>query len=178
MASKEVFKVAYAAVRKWEGGLSDHPRDPGGLTKWGITLRTLIRKGLDFNNDGVVNRKDLLEMTEEQAEKIYLWEYWYRAKCDHLPDRVAIIHFDAAVNQGVGRAARFLQKAAGARQDGIIGPKTLEAVRKADERKLILEYAVSRALHYSSLAIFATFGRGWLRRLFSIYSTALEFRNQ
>ena len=82
--------------------------------------------------------------------------------------------FDCAVNQGPGRAARFLQKAVGATADGVVGPRTLAAVQAQPVRQVISRVAVRRALHYSSLAIFARFGRGWLRRLFAAHGGAID----
>ena len=33
------FQKAHDFTARWEGGLSDHPADPGGLTKYGVSLR-------------------------------------------------------------------------------------------------------------------------------------------
>lgn len=167
------FKNVHDFVARWEGGFVDDPHDPGGATKWGVTIRTLVAKGLDLNNDGAINRKDIRDMTPEQAERIYFLEYWKASGCPDLPDGVVLVHYDSAVNQGVGRAIRFLQKAARVKVDGVFGPKTLAAVRAADQEDLITEYCVRRAVHYSSLAIVARFGLGWFRRLFDAHREAL-----
>lgn len=34
-----LFDTAHAFTARWEGGLTDHPADPGGLTKYGVSLR-------------------------------------------------------------------------------------------------------------------------------------------
>lgn len=170
------FQRAHAFVAEWEGGFVDDPQDPGGATKWGVTIRTLIAKGLDLNNDGAINRQDIHDMTPGQAERIYWESYWQASGAPDLPEGLALVHYDSAVNQGPGRAARFLQKSVGAKVDGIIGPKTLAAVRgrwSADPDRVLREYCVNRALHYSSLSIFARFGRGWMRRLFAAHAAAL-----
>lgn len=96
-----------------------------------------------------------------------------------MPSPVARPVFDAAVNQGVSRAARFLQLAAGVKADGKIGPVTLAAVRSAwiaNPRDLLREISVRRALHYSGLSIFTRFGRGRFRRLFDAAMTAEALR--
>lgn len=172
----DAFETAHKFVARWEGGFVDDPHDPGGATKWGVTIRTLIAKGLDLNNDGVINRKDVIDMTPEQAEAIYRKDYWEAAKCPALPGPLALVHYDTAVNQGVGRAARFLQQAAGATVDGAIGPMTLAAVErkyKKDPAGMITEYCARRAVHYSSLSIVVRFGLGWFRRLFDAHREAL-----
>ena len=35
----EAFQLAHAFTARWEGGLSDHPSDPGGITNHGVSLR-------------------------------------------------------------------------------------------------------------------------------------------
>ena len=59
-----------------EGGLSNDPRDPGGLTNYGVTLKTAIALGFDPNKDGVVNALDIRNLTKPQAEIFYRLEFW------------------------------------------------------------------------------------------------------
>ena len=169
------FRRAHAFTRRWEGGLSNDKHDPGGLTKWGVTLGLLVALALDFNRDGRVDAKDLEAMTPEEAEALYFREFWQAMRCDDLPEPVALLVYEAAVNQGKTRAGRFLQVAAGVPVDGKVGPVTVAAARRAFERApraLLREIAARRALHYSGLAIFARFGLGWFRRLFDAAMTA------
>ena len=171
------FDAALKFVKRWEGDWVDDPHDRGGVTKWGITIRTLIAKALDLNNDGVVDRRDIRDMTVWQARNIYFTDYWIAAVCPSLPTSLALLQFDCAVNQGVGRAARILQKSVGVKVDGIIGKKTLAAVGaayKRDPRKLLGEYSARRVRHYSSLAQVTRYGLGWFRRLFDAHAEALE----
>lgn len=173
------FKAAHKFVARWEGGFVDDRFDPGGATKWGITIRTLIAKGLDLNNDGAVDRRDILDMTPEQALEIYRTDYWIAAACPRLPAALALVHYDCAVNQGVGRAARILQRAVGAKPDGLIGPATLAAVDRAwsaRPSRTLGEYCARRAVHYSSLSLVVRYGLGWFRRLFDAHRVALDIQ--
>lgn len=157
-----------AFVRAWEGGWSNDKLDPGGLTKWGVTIRTVIAKALDFNRDGKVNEKDLADMTEAQAESLYRSDYWDVTRCDELPGPLAMLVFDCNVNQGPGRGAKFLQAAVGAAEDGKVGPDTIRRATgryAADPAAVIREFQAKRALHYSSLPTLVRFGLGWFRRL-------------
>lgn len=157
------FKDAIKFVMRWEGGLVDHPSDPGGLTNFGIALK----------KNPQLTRDDVLNMTEVQAMKIYYENYWKCAVPDYLPDSAACLIFDSSVNQGSSFARKCLQRAAGAVADGVYGAKTRQKVLAMSERRLCLEIAVLRALHYARLSIFKTFGKGWMRRLFSCYAVAL-----
>ncbi len=156
--------------------MDDDPHDPGGVTKWGITIRTLIAKALDLNNDGVIDRRDIRDMTPAQARDIYKRDYWIASACPRLPTPLALLQFDCAVNQGRGRAARILQKSVRATPDGIIGKRTLAAVERAWARnptRILGEYGARRAVHYSSLALVVCYGLGWFRRLFDAHGAAL-----
>lgn len=167
------FMVAYKAVGLWEGGLVDDPHDRGGITKWGISLRALLAKALDLNGDGAVNRRDILDMSEGQAEQIYWEDYWLASSCNWLPTGLSLMHYDCAVNQGPGRAARILQASLRVKVDGQIGPITLKAAELAPPA-IVSEYAARRAVHYSSLSQVTRYGLGWFRRLFSIHASALK----
>lgn len=121
-------------------------------------------------------------MPYSEAKEIYKAWYWDLIKADQLPDAVAFIAFDAAINQGVGRASKFLQlaynssvpKGKAIKVDGVLGPITLGAVTSLPVDTLLLNYAVTRALHYHSLTgLMKTFGLGWFRRLFDIYKEAV-----
>lgn len=139
-------------VLSHEGGYVFDKRDPGGETKWGISKRSYP----------ALNIKAL---TRDQAVAIYRRDFWDAHQCDKLPPAIAFQVFDAAVNHGGGNAVRWLQVAAGVAADGALGPVTLAAVRRADQNDLLYRFNAARLEFYASLSTFATFGRGWTRRV-------------
>lgn len=139
-------------VLSHEGGYVNNPKDPGGETQWGISKRSY--PGLNIRT-----------LTRAQAVEIYRRDFWQRAQCDKLPKALAFQMLDAAVNHGMGNPIRWLQRAAGVADDGQIGPVTLAAVRRADENDLLLRFNAERLEFYASLSTFASFGRGWTRRV-------------
>ena len=171
------FAPSLKVVRRWEGGLVDHPSDPGGITKWGISLRFLRAIKLDINGDGIINGKDIRSLTEEQVTELYHTYFWAKCRCDVLPAGIDLAVFDCSVNQGPPSAKRFLQKALKVKVDGILGGITLAAAKRADSTNLLGEFMVRRALHYSSLANMVVFGLGWFRRLFDVHRGALAVLN-
>lgn len=171
------FDAAMVTLTRWEGGWSDHADDPGGLTRYGVTLKTMKRNRIDLDGDGKVTRNDLRQLTPEIAEqRIYKPLYWDAVWGDKLPPVAAILTFDAAVNQGPRRAIRFLQKAVGATVDGVMGPETLAHARRAANhpRQLVVRYSAERCLHYSALSHVVTFGRGWFRRVIDVAIEAMQ----
>jgi lysozyme family protein len=75
------------------------------------------------------------------------------------------------VNSGPRQAIRWLQRAAGAKDDGIIGPKTLAAVRAADPEQLVRRMLAQRLRFMTGLPNWPAFGRGWARRIADLMET-------
>lgn len=159
---KENFDRALAFVLQYEGGYSDHPSDPGGATNRGITIAELAAV-----RGHAVTKDDVRALTVAEAGQIYRTRYWAAIRGDDLPAGVDVAVFDCAVNQGVGRATRFLQQASGATVDGVLGPKTLAAAQHAS----LDEFMAQRMNSYGLLSgLFKTFGLGWSRRLMACYA--------
>lgn len=131
-----LFLAAFQIVVGIEGGYVDRPDDPGGATKFGISQRAY--PALDIKN-----------LTLDQAQAIYLKDYWDACGCELMPWERALCVFDCAVNEGQG-TARSLN------------------VKSHD----VIEFLAERALRYTQSKEFETFGRGWFRRLFSIMKSA------
>jgi len=153
------FDQCMTMLLEHEGGYVNHPSDPGGMTNLGITKRTYDEfHGTDIDEEG------MRKLTRADVEPIYRANYWNRCRCQDLPAGVDWAVFDFAVNSGTGRAAKALQQAVEAVQDGSIGPMTLMAVKDFEVTNIINRIAVYREQFYRSLSTFDTFGRGWIRR--------------
>ena len=163
----EIYDFALKHVLTMEGGWSNDPADPGGATNFGITIGDYAQhKGVRLNGSTAPGLEaELRSISPETVSRIYHDTYWLAGRCDLLPGAPAVMHFDAAVNHGVGRAARMLQEAAAVNIDGAIGPITIAAVRGANQLALNARYADIRRAAYRRLSIFPRFGRGWLRRV-------------
>ena len=89
---------------------------------------------------------------------------WNPAHCGDLPGGVDLMVFDAAVNSGVGRAIRLLQRAVGVDDDGAFGPATKAAVAARTPKAVIDAYHDAHAAFYEGLPTFWKYGKGWLAR--------------
>lgn len=168
--ARHCFETAMPHVFRHEGGFVDHPRDPGGATKYGITRATLsVWRGRP------VSKTDVRRLTRDEAAAIYRARYWNAVRGDDLPAGVDYCVFDAAVNSGPGRAARWLQAAARAPQDGVIGPVTLAAAAGRDPGQLVDDVCDVRLAFLRGLSNWPVFGRGWERRVGEVRSTARSF---
>jgi lysozyme family protein len=167
------FNAALAHVLLFEGAYSDHPLDPGGATNLGITQAVL-----QSYRGQPVSKDDVRALTKKEAAAIYKKNYWEPACCGSLPSGVDFAVFDCAVNQGVGRAARFLQLAANVPADGKTGPATLAAVNQISAEALLGEFMARRMQSYGLLqTLFRTFGLGWSRRLMATHVAAHALLN-
>jgi len=168
------FDIALSHVLAMEGGWTDDPHDPGGPTNKGITLAVYAReRGLGITTENIGELKSALRtIPDSLVRNIYETRYWQPARCSALRPSLALMHFDASVNHGVGNAARFLQEALGVEIDGEIGPIMLGAARTADPRQALARYAAIRRRRYRALPHFWRFGRGWLRRVDATFAAA------
>lgn len=166
------FDLCLERVLRYEGGLVDHPADPGGRTNKGITQRKMNEVRAAHPELALPEKVD--DLTDAQIGAIYRLEYWDRCSCDELPLPVAMLVFDAAVNAGVGRAPKWLQFAARVKVDGVVGSQTIAAVLALPLPVVINEFCSRWAWHYMTLdSLDDTFGLGWSRRLMDIHSAAI-----
>lgn len=164
----ENFAKALDLVLRHEGLWSDHPRDPGGATMKGVTLRTYAGfLGRD------VSKSELRAIPLAHINAIYREGYWDKVNGDDLPAGIDYCAFDAAVNSGPGRAIRWLQQAVLVAVDGDMGPQTLAAVKSVNVPWAIRRMARVRLGFLQSLSTWRTFGRGWERRVDDMEREAL-----
>ena len=182
MTNVSRFEQAVAWLLTQEGGWVDDPRDPGGATNFGISLRFALQVGdldrdghpdLDIDGDGQITPSDIRALPREQAIQLYRSQFWDLVRADMLPLRLAPAVFDAAVNQGRGPAVTMLQHSLGVTVDGKLGPATIAVARAANAGAVLLDYLARRALRYSTLQTFDHFGYGWMRRLFALHEFCL-----
>ena len=166
---KDNFDAALKAILHHEGGFVNHPADPGGMTNLGVTKR-VWEEWVGHE----VDEKTMRGLTPEIVGPMYKVKYWNKIKGDELPTGVDYVVFDAAVNSGPGRAAKWLQACVGVEPDGGIGPKTLAAVNAFDASQLVEDYAKRRLSFLMDLQHWDTFGKGWSRRVAEVQKTGLD----
>jgi lysozyme family protein len=171
-SKRKTFESVVEVVLQKEGSYSNHPRDKGGPTNFGITYKTYA--AFLGKDPAEVSEQEVRELKRETAIEIYRSNYWNAARCDSLPPGLDLCVFDFGVNAGVRTAVRLLQEIVGVTQDGSIGPVTLAAVAVSDTETVIRRYAEKRLDYYRSLPDFDAFGRGWTDRTITVRDTALR----
>lgn len=150
------FDTAFSKLLGHEGGYVNHALDPGGKTKYGVTEEVAREVGW---------RGDMQDLPLDLAKRIYRARYWDEVRAEDLPGAVRYPVFDAAVNSGPRQSIKWLQRAVGAQDDGIIGPKTLAAVNAKDGQAVAANMLGQRLQFMTGLPTWNTFGKGWARRI-------------
>lgn len=134
----------------WTGGRRDMGRLKG--TKYGISA-------------AAYPEEDIENLTLERAKDLYRRDYWGPAGCDAVPVEVKFPLFDTAVNAGVMTSIRLLQRAACVSDDGVLGPKTLQAVQSMPPLRLLLRFTGHRHRYNVECRSWKDHGGGWTRRV-------------
>lgn len=179
--------IALKTVFYHEGLFVDDPRDPGGATKFGISLRflqdysKLSRQHFDradIDNDGDVDRNDIIQLNFGAATFFYKENFWDKLHLDDvLFQPLATKLFDLSINMGIKQAVVCLQRALLAAdgiellQDGIFGPKTKSALNSSNSFEVMAAFKSEAAGFYRALVLknpkLAVYLNGWLRRSYS-----------
>lgn len=127
------FRAALARTLEYEGGIVEHPADPGGRTNQGVTQRAYDA----YRRTTGQPPRRVDDMTDHERDAIYHDDYWQPCSGDALPPRLAAAVFDMAVNSGPYNAKLELQRALRVRADGFVGPVTIAAAAKAGDEAVL-----------------------------------------
>lgn len=162
------YSAAYEFAFDWlmgiEGFYSNHPRDRGGETAWGISRRFWPQ----YWERGTPTR--------EQAREFYWREFWTPLRCPEIVNRwIAQELFEGAVVAGHVPAVRWLQLGVNAicfpgrprlAVDDKIGPKTIAESNWYGQRypaALFNTVNVFQGMHFLMLEN-PDFVRGWMAK--------------
>lgn len=158
------FDRAFLRTVGYEGGYQNQYNDKGNWTSGIVGKGT--RKGTKY---GIAASSypdlDIQSLTEEQAKEIYYKDFWLKMNCDKFDFKISYNLFDAGVNHGIKNAIKFLQRAVGAVDDGILGPKTITTTRAQDPMNVAIRFLSERLKFYTTLSTFKIYGAGWSKRV-------------
>lgn len=160
------FKNALQVVLKHEGGFTNDPQDPGGPTNLGLTFSDMVEMGLPQTTEQIKS------LTPESAAPIYYKLYWQPMRLDDVQnDMLALCIFDQCVLSGRGGATRAIQSVACPNEiDGVIGPKTIQAINSyPDQGSIAYHFLDAMDAHYRAIVAsngsLSKFLPGWINRL-------------
>ncbi len=167
---RTVRQIAEEIVAR-EGGYVNDPDDPGGATNFGVTIHTMRRLGLDLDENGAVDARDVKLLTRNQAVGIFIEHYFERPRIKGLPEVLQASVFDMYVNAG-SNAVKILQRLLlqmgfDVAVDGQIGPQTRRIAHEAERvapRYIADAYGIARRNYYYALADRRPASRKYARR--------------
>jgi lysozyme family protein len=177
----DFYSICTQVTLWWEGGFSDDPDDPGGVTNYGITQNLVDKLKLNF---------DVRGLTALGAVGFYQKYFWEFYNCELLLDKVVAAKvFDMLVNVTdhavfmVQSAVNQLYQSQVVVVDGVLGPKTADYINHIEksqmQRFLFLVKQEQRAFYLSRIAanpVLKKYENGWLRRAYWPYMSLDESR--
>ena len=156
-------------ILHWEGGLSNHPLDHGGLTNKGITLRTWQRVGYDKDDDYDIDDEDLMLITRYDMAWLLETHYWNRWRAGEIESQplaeILVYWLWCSGKWGIIIPQRILN----VNPDGIVGPITLSALNNTDPEQLHAAVKKARIRYIHRLIkrdpSQQCFEKGWLNRI-------------
>ena len=170
----KTFQDALTIVMREEGGYSNDPRDPGGITNLGVTARAWQAWTGKPATEPVMRA-----LTRPDVMPFYHDLYWAKVAGDQMPVALALVAFDFGVNEGPKTAIKLLQAVIGAPKDGLPGQGTVRALQayiaSVGLEKLIVKFCDVQRNHYRELPGFLHDGQGWLNRVADVQKEALTW---
>ena len=165
----ETFLKIVPLVLNSEGDYTNHPKDPGGPTNRGIAW--------NYNADylrqkfGFKTAADIKKLTADKPNQLYNDRFMLASGGDGITDvDLAYLHFDTAVNCGVGTAYKMLGRLSH-------NPKHFDG-RGGKNRtiflQLFLEYIAQRLSYYTHCRNRDAFLEGWVNRITHVIANAKD----
>lgn len=151
-------------IRREGERFTNDPLDRGGPTKYGITMTALSEY-----RGHPCTPADVACLSEGEAREIYRVQYIRRPKFDKINDRrLRALVIDWGVNSHPRTSTKALQRAAGVKDDGALGPVSLAAINGGDASALFDAVLSAREAFYRSIVSRdpsqSRFLNGWLNR--------------
>lgn len=159
-----MFDTSFDRVFVNEGGLSLDYHDRGNWTSGKVGVGEL--KGTKYGISAMTYPDvDIKNLTLAGAKALYKRDWWDKLGMERFRPAMQYQMFDAALNHGMGSATKMVQRAAGAADDGIIGPKTLAAVQSMNINDLLFCFLSERLEFMTDIRTWGRYGKGWARRI-------------
>lgn len=155
------FEYFWNFLKFWEKEYVNNPSDPGGLTIWGISYKSHPKEVEMLNRLYKEGKKNQVETIARGITKKL---YWDALSCDSLTDKLDIVIADTSFLQGIGVAKQVLKETA---RDYLSYYK----VRNYTEESMFLVALLKRFDFLDDIrpALYEKFGRGWSKRILSLY---------
>lgn len=154
---------------QYDGHLNDSAPTEGFTTKFGVTSMTYA----DAFAKGVVTKPWVSVQTPDDVKPIYRSLYYDANRCGEMHPCVGMVVFVDSTLMGDTTPAKNLQTVVGAQVDGVVGDKTLAAVRASDPAETARRLEAADLQHLQSLPNWGVYANGWSAREQNLLNAAL-----
>lgn len=153
-------------LKTLEGGgkLVRNPKDPGGLTKWGISSKAY--PDVDIENLDLSKARKLIK--NDYAKPIMFYEV-----CMINP-RLSFYFLDFAIHSGPRQATKTLQGMLQTKADGFMGPNTIKEIKKENHSNFPQRYLAKRLVFLSKTKVFSSFQEGFINRVMHLSKVDID----
>ena len=159
-------------------GFTNDPDDSGGATMCGVTIETFAayRRSQGHKTTTVA---DLININYQDWRAIMKKLYWDKWQADTIENQaIANLLVDWVWASGVN-GIKIPQRILGVTDDGIVGAKTLAALKSTDASKLFAQIHAARLKFVDDIVARKPsqkkFIRGWKRRINAITFNGLKY---
>lgn len=161
-----------AYKRATKKGFTNDPNDAGGATMIGVTIGT-YRSYCRYKGWKTPSVNDLKNMPYKVWRDIVYTMYWNKWKADTISDQsVANMVVDWVWHSGAATIKK-VQAILGVTADGIVGPKTVDALNK--DKDIKNKIYQSRKAYFDAIVkknpSQKKWLKGWMNRLNSVYNS-------
>lgn len=173
--SQSNFDKAMVLVMKHEGGFSNDKNDPGGITRYGISLRFLKQSHIDPNGDGKEDSEDIIHLSRTQADQIYYKEWYLKYHYNQINDLSIMTDIlDFSINAGASQCHKIVKRAINdiinepIEVNGVLDKDTIEIINLIEPSILHSAINHQQELFYRSIVKrnpqLKVFLKGWILR--------------
>lgn len=159
-----MFDIAFKRIFTNEGGFQDDSEDRGNWTSGVVGIGQL--RGTKYGISAMTYPDvDIKNLTLKEAKNIYKRDWWDKLGMESFRRPMQYQLFDAAINHGMYNTIKILQRAVDEKDDGVIGPKTQNAVASTEINDLLMRFLAERLVFMTNVSTWNHYGRGWARRI-------------
>jgi lysozyme family protein len=159
-----MFETTFMRVFSHEGRYQCHREDRGNWTSGIVGVGEL--KGTKFGISAMTYPTlDIVNLTLNQAKEIYHRDWWLKLRVENYHPAMQFQMFDSAINHGMYETIRMLQRAVGAKDDGMAGARTMFHVERTELNDLLMLFLAERLDFMTEVRTWQKFGKGWSRRI-------------
>ena len=159
-----MFETTFTRIIGNEGKFQNDKNDRGNWTS-GIVGQGQL-KGTKYGISAMTYPTlDIENLSLDHAKQIYYNQWWIPLKMNQYPTALQYQLIDASINHGMAETGKMLQRAVGAKADGVLGPVTIGLIGAMNINDVLMQFLAYRLEFMTNVSTWSIYGKGWSRRI-------------